>query len=309
LKTPTVPWQLVEHSRNVHAIRFSELKSGWSQDVLLNSDAHWDNPHCVRSLLKKHFQEARDRLAPIIIYGDFLCAMQGKFDKRGNKDSVRAEHQHSAYFNRLVNTAADWLAPYAHCIAIIGPGNHETATLKHHEIDLCAMLVERLHQLRPGIQTKLGGFSGWVRFQFTTKRPSQWRESVRLWYHHGYGGGGPVTRGVIQTNRRAVYVEADVVVTGHTHDAFDLPIQRIALNQANRIVHKRQLHISTPGYKEEYNDGAEGFHNELGRPPKPIGGHWLTFELTNPNDFILSVKDRRAEPISSHQLKPRKWAA
>ena len=303
---PPVSWVLEEHSRNVHSIRFSGLRPGWSQEILLNSDAHWDNPHCKRGLLKRHFEEACAVGAPILIYGDFLCAMQGKMDRRGNKSSIRPEHNRGDYFNALVDTAAEWLAPYAHCIAIIGPGNHETAAIKHHEIDLCSMLVHRLRELRPGIQTRLGGFSGWVRFQF---QAGAWQDSIRLWYHHGYGGGGPVTRGVIGSNRRAVYVDADVIVTGHTHDAWDLPIQRVSLSKANRIEHKRQLHISTPGYKEEYDDGAEGYHNENGRPPKPVGGHWLSFSLAiEANARVINVGERRAEGASIAPVAPTSWA-
>ncbi len=51
-------------------------------------------------------------------------------------------------------------------------------------------------------------------------------------YHHGYGGGGPVTKDVIQTNRRAVYLpDANIVISGHTHDRWIVPVTR------NRISH------------------------------------------------------------------------
>ena len=306
MTNPTVPWNVTEQSRNVHTITFSDVASGWTRDVFLNSDAHWDNPHCVRSLLRKHLEEAKAKNAPIIIYGDLLCVMQGKFDKRGNKGSIRPEDVKQNYFRHLVKSLALWLQPYAPWIAVIGPGNHESAALKHHEVDLIAELVEELHRLCPGIQTRQGGFSGWVRFRFCAAS-GNWMDSVRMWYHHGYGGGGPVTRGVIQSNRKAVYVDADVIVSGHTHDAWQVPIQRISLSNSNRIVHSRQIHISTPGYKEEYDDGAEGFHNELGRPPKPLGGHWLSFSVSAPNGLHLSTSDHRAEGDSYRSLDPVKW--
>lgn len=56
-----------------------------------------------------------------------------------------------------------------------------------------------------------------------------------------------------------------------------MPIQRIRLNKENQVNHGEQLHISTPGYKEEYADGWGGFHIERGGPPKPVGAAWVDF--------------------------------
>jgi hypothetical protein len=146
--------------------------------------------------------------------------------------------------------------------------------LKRCETNLTERFVQALKGCRRRSQVCMGGFSGWVRFQFSR---GEYQQSVRLWYHHGYGGGGPVTRGVIQTNRRAVYVEADIIASGHTHDEWIVPIQRIRLNKSNQVEHTRQLHISTPGYKDEYADGNGGWHIERGGPPKPTGAVWLRF--------------------------------
>jgi hypothetical protein len=106
--------------------------------------------------------------------------------------------------------------------------------------------------------------------------------SYKLWYFHGSGGGGPVTRGVIQTNRQAVYVaDADFVFTGHTHDSWLMPIERIRLSQNDTIEQFRQTHIKGAGYKEEFRDGYGGWHVERGGPPKPVGAWWMRFHYPN----------------------------
>jgi hypothetical protein len=275
-KPAAMPWRVVTHERNVHVIHFDEAKGGnWEQWVLLQSDEHFDNPHCDRTTYARHLDEALARKAPVIKYGDLFCAMQGKWDKRGNKDSVREEDNNGNYLDSIVNHCVAWHRPYAPVLAILGPGNHETSILKRHETNLTERFVEQLHAKEPSTPLAMGGFSGWVRFRFTMHGTT--RQSVRLWYHHGYGGGGPVTRGVIQTNRRAVYVEADIIATGHTHDQWIVPIERIKLNDANNQSRTTQLHITTPGYKDEYADGHGGWHIERGGPPKPIGAVWLRF--------------------------------
>jgi hypothetical protein len=275
LVSPAMPWRVVEHARNVHALRFDNIREGWEQYVLLQSDEHFDNPHCNRDLYKRHLDLALARRAPVIKYGDLFCAMQGKFDKRAAKSSIRAEDNSDNYLDRLVENCARWHAPYASILALAGPGNHETSILKHHETHLTERFVEQVRAAAPSSPLRLGGFSGWVRFMFNMHGTS--RQSMRLWYHHGYGGGGPVTRGVIQTNRRAVYVDADMLCTGHIHDEYIVPIQRIRLNDMNAVEQFRQLHLCTPGYKDEYDDGYGGWHIERGGPPKPIGAIWLRF--------------------------------
>ena len=85
------------------AIRFS---------YLLLSDVHWDNPHCDRALLKKHLDMAKVRGAGIMVFGDFFCAMQGKYDPRGAKGNIRPEHDVPNYLDALVDSAAEYLLPY-----------------------------------------------------------------------------------------------------------------------------------------------------------------------------------------------------
>jgi hypothetical protein len=272
-------WSLAEHARNIHILNINLKHVGDEQYVLLQSDVHWDNPKALRDKFTEHLDEARERDAPVLDNGDFFCAMQGKWDKRANKNDLRPEHQKAEYLDALVSTATEALAPYADLLTVRGQGNHETGILKHHETNLTERLVERLKQKNPAVA--LGGYSGFIvfriRYNESRTRP------FKMFYHHGYGGGGPVTRGTIQTNRMAVFLaDADLVWTGHTHDTWTMPIARVRLNQdCTAIEHTRQEHIRTAGYKEEYGDGWGGWHIERGGAPKPVGAVWLRFRYDN----------------------------
>lgn len=96
-------------------------------------------------------------------------------------------------------------------------------------------------------------------------------------YYHGAGGGSaPVTRGVIQTNRQAVYLpDADVVINGHNHEAWYMPISRERIGDTGVIYQDVQHHIRTATYKNDYGDGSGGWHVEGGKPPKPMGAAWI----------------------------------
>lgn len=265
-------WKFERVSRNVHRLDVRLLHVSSDFRALLTSDCHWDNPHCDQDRMRKLFDRALEFDAPILDIGDFFCAMQGKYDKRASKSDLRIEHQTSDYLDALVRTAADWLQPYAGILTLRGEGNHEASIKKRMETDLTERLTERLKLA--GSPAETGGFSGYVKF-FITARCNQ-RTGLKYWYHHGHGGGGPVTKGVIQTARRAAYVsDADIIHTGHVHEQWILNNPKLRLTDSNKIEHRREVHVCTPGFKEEFGDGCGGWHIERGAPPKPLGAAWL----------------------------------
>jgi len=257
-----------------------EYKAGWEQWYLLSSDRHWDNPHSDWKLQKTHLDTARERNAKILDFGDLFCVMQGKYDRRSSKTDLRAEHQVDNYLDAVVNTAVDWFSPYADMFALVAEGNHESAIRRHHETDLIERFVTTLNYKNKTELTK-GLYTGYVRFRFKRANSSERKTPIMLNFTHGYGGGGPVTRGVIQTNRKAVYLpDAQICVSGHIHESWQVSIPRERVNHLGKIYLDEQEHICLPTYKEEYLAG-ENYHRERGRPPKPLGAWWLRFYCEN----------------------------
>lgn len=245
-----------------------------NQWFLLSSDRHWDNPHSDWKLQKKHLELARERNAKILDFGDLFCVMQGKYDRRASKSNVRPEHQNDNYLDSVVNTAVDWFSPYADMFALISEGNHESAIRRNHETDLIERFVSALNY-KTGTHLTRGLYTGWIRFKF--KRSSFSSRILHLNYTHGYGGGGPVTKGTIQANRKAVYLpDADFCVSGHIHEQWLLTQPRERIRQSGDLYIDEQVHVCLPTYKEEYLMGQD-FHRERGRPPKPLGAYWLRF--------------------------------
>jgi len=249
------------------------VDKNWEETkVLLISDLHWDNPKCDRDLLKKHLDQAVKGNHDILINGDLFCLMQGAYDPRKSKSDIRPEHNHANYFDAIINTAVDWFAPYAHLIKLVGYGNHETAILKRQETDIIERFVTLLNY-KTGSAIQVGGYGGWIRYQFTDGSSTQ---SFKIKYMHGFGGGGAVTRGTIQHNRMSVNVEgADAIWMGHVHEDYELTYTVEELTNKDTVMLRDILMIRTSAYKEEYGDGSKGFHIERGASPKPIGGRWL----------------------------------
>lgn len=257
--------------------------------VYVSSDWHWDSMHCDRDRLAADLALAKRLNAAVICLGDLFDCMGGKYDPRSNgKNDIRPELQTGNYFDELVGQAAAWLEPYREQIAFISPGNHETAVRKRQETCLITRLGERLRLA--GSPVLCGGYAGWVlmRGLATSGRAALVH---RLWYHHGYGGGGPVTRGVIDFSRYLVDVDADTIVAGHIHQRTLIEASRQRIS-AQGIQQVSPIYlVRSAAYKQECL--TDGWAVEKGMSARPLGGWWLHLRLNSEKTaMIASFHDR-----------------
>lgn len=251
------------------------------------SDIHFDHTKCDRNLLKKHLDEAVERDAIILINGDLFCIMQGKNDRRGSKSDLRPEYMVKDYFGAVVQDAVAFFAPYAKNLAFVGYGNHETAVIKNNEIDVLSQFCS-LMKYQHDSPVQLGDYTGFINLRF---RYGTGVKAFVIYYHHGYGGGGVVTRGVIQNQRKDAQIEGvDCVWMGHVHELYHLiTVKDVYERNYQRITSRIVHHIRTSTYKQE--SSGQGWHEERGAPQKPLGGYWLSATLRRDVD-IRSVEPK-----------------
>jgi len=270
-------WVERPHPRTTRIHLEGPPSATWCRWFLLRSDAHHDNRHCRRDVEHRHLQEAEERDAIILDCGDLFCAMQGKWDKRADPTSLRDEYRLN-YLDSLVREAAALYEPYAHRWALMSPGNHETSIRKRHETDLTERLVTTLNE-RTGSTIQKGDYAGWIQIRLHFPNAERGRcGTFRIAYHHGYGGGGPVTKGTIQSNRRrAMLRDYDLEWMGHIHESWVHRDVVEGLASSGRPMYQDVFSLRTPGYKDEWS-GGNGWHVERGAPPKPIGAWWMKLE-------------------------------
>jgi hypothetical protein len=205
--------------------------------------------------------------------------MQGKYDPRRNKKDILPEHNKSNYIDAVVEDAVDWWSPYSHLLTVIGYGNHETAIIKNLETDPLQRFVDLLNYTNK-TSVCTGGYGGWMVLKYHLGNNTYMSKNMK--YFHGSGGGGVVTKGAINLTRALeMYENMDIFVMGHIHENSSRNDVRDSINynpgkHSFEIEHK-QIHLAITGsYKEEYQDGAFGWHVERGAPIKPTGGRILT---------------------------------
>lgn len=253
------------------------LKADWHQWVMLRSDAHHDNPHSRHDLERKHLDMALERDAIIIDAGDLFCAMQGRGDPRGHKSAVRPENNNDRYLDSIIESAYEFYRPYAGHWAVQATGNHEASVTLRKETDLIQRWCTLMNMGGSGKIVSVGMRSN-VLWRFKGQGACKESLTVRMNIQHGYGGGGPITRDVIQASRKAIYLsDSDIVISGHTHDAWVFPIKRESTTSSGRAVFNHQWHVKTPTYKDEFT--PNGWATSKGMPPKPLGCIWLRFRV------------------------------
>jgi predicted phosphodiesterase len=239
---------------------------------LLLSDIHLDNPKCDRKLLSKHLDECRAQNGHVLMFGDVLCLMQGKKDRRASKGDIRPEHLGGNYFDLVFSEAAEFFKPWQDIILMAGDGNHETAVSNNQEIDPLENVVRLMRNNGSNIEHM--GYQGWIRFSFTQDNNSKTRRCM-LFFHHG-AWGGIVTKGVMAGGRyAAVAPDADVLVSGHNHERSVVAHSCYRVDQNGRAWVEQRWHVQCGTYKQEFG-GTGGWAVERIVMPKSLGGIWLT---------------------------------
>jgi len=252
--------------------------------LLIISDVHWDSPDCDRKLLKKHLDLAKEKQAGILIIGDFFDLMEGRNDMR-RSNHARLEHYAGNYLQKVVMDAAEWLLPYKDNLVMISHGNHETSVAKHVQVQPINWLVYELR--RQGSQVQEGNYQGYLIYkaQYTYKDTNA-SYNYKIFYHHGLWG-GVISKGTQSVMRfGAVVPDADMIVTGHTHDQWMMLHTRYKLNRVFDVSLHDQIHLKLGTYKNEFRTGS-GFAVEKIGLPKPLGG-WFV-EMSCATDELRHV--------------------
>lgn len=263
-------------SKTVVRVEVDANGADWSLDTLWRSDAHHDNALSNRKAEKLHLDQARDRGGLIFDCGDAFDAMQQKGDPRSDRSQLRDEHNRNGYFDALVDEAAAFYAPYCDNWVFMSPGNHETAVTDRHGTNLTERLAEGM-RTRAGADRgpMVGTYQGWVALHF--KWGVRNSQTFKFRYTHGYGGGGPVTKDMIQTSRQLAVIEnCDFLLSGHTHDSWHCIQSRTYLDDYGNEKTRNVTMLKLGTYKSEFEAGS-GWAVRVGHPPRPIGAWFITF--------------------------------
>lgn len=127
----------------------------------------------------------------------------------------------------------------------------------------------------------VGSYAGWIFFRFfeTTGRKRGADATYKLHFHHGYGGNAPRSKGVLAVDiDQKEWPDADMIVSGHTHQKWHVPITVERITQAGRIKDGVVHHLKLGSYKKL--DRFAGWEVEKGFQKPRLGGWWMELKPT-----------------------------
>lgn len=154
----------------------------------------------------------------------------------------------------------------------ISQGNHDWEMLSRHATSPTARLARKLGCI-------YGGWSGFLKICFRTKRTKQTKSTFKLLYHHG-GSAGAVTKGMPWAQRFAAGWEGwDVFCFGHTHQLWCDHTTRGFMTQKGTIQMRDRWIVNTGTWLETYEQGGEPSYGER-RGYKPVAIAAPTIQVT-----------------------------
>ncbi len=284
--------QIIRVSNALCRINMQNVHAGWKQNFFLISDIHLESPACLLHRVKEDLEYAKSIDAQVLINGDLFDATGGRDDPRRNPNNIRPQLNKTDYLDKTLDFVDEFLSPYAHMILYMGLGNHENIIRKHHGTNLIERLVERW-RARDISQCINGGYGGFIRFAVYDDTHETPTASFRMYVNHGKGStSAPVTRGMIETNRQAVWLDnIDLVWNGHNHQDYWTKLPLLSLNNKDQLENKHIAFVRTPGYLMPWQDSGEweddyAIQSNMG--PSATGGIVLRLEYKRINgDRVL----------------------
>lgn len=247
-------------------------KTGQKVGLRLMSDLHIGAGHCDYKLMERELDEAEEKGDRVLINGDLLDLILPKDAKRFTPGNA---HPRIARRNDQVNAAIEWavelLSPVAHLIDMVGIGNHEQKITHYHSVDPTLLVLYELEKIArardPEHVIHYGGYTGFVDYRLRDRGDAD-RGGSRwvLYYHHGSGGAAPVTKGLIDFNRKDVFIDADMIWMGHKHNRLCVSVEKIRCPQSGDNPDVRQVfHCMTGAYFQTYCGQSQASVRKHGR--------------------------------------------
>ncbi len=253
----------------------SVVHSGLVFGISLMSDLHIGAAHVDYRLISKEVSSALSNGDRLLINGDILDLILVQDRKRFSPDVLADRLQGR---RDIVNEAIEWaveiLSPAAHLIDMIGLGNHEVTVEKYCSTDPLSIIVHALRKESlkkdPEHIVHYGGYTGFVDYRFELDRDTHTHKPPGcryvIYYHHGGGAYAPVTKGMIDFNRKDTFVDADLLWLGHKHNRWNAHVEKLSCPESGYSVRTKQVrHVMTGAYFQSYVGQSQKSIGENGR--------------------------------------------
>lgn len=244
------------------------IQSGETMNLTVYSDLHTEAQGTAIHLLSEHMK--RRAALPNSLFaciGDVGNWVMPRDPRHMPTTPIPEIAARDDYVNAALDYQYDRLKDYKWLF--MGVGNHETAMLVHHGIDVGALLCDRLG-------TKQAGYSGFARLRWVLGETCVCTST--LLYHHG-AWGGVASKGIIGAGRYAGAFDGwDVFVFGHNHHCHVHHDTKLYMTQRGEIKNRDVFTVNTGTFQLTSRQGGTPQYSEIrGYAPVAITAPLIKF--------------------------------
>ncbi len=141
------------------------------------------------------------------------------------------------------------------CLAMLY-GNHERTIHKYNERHVHSEIVSAIKPATQWADESLDlGYTGFLLLRFG--RAGGGTRTVRIWLHHGAGGGRLKGAKALGLQRIAWSFDCDLAIHGHVHDEVIEPVNRVGVTTNGKLYnHRTMAFVSGTFMRSWHEDGA-----------------------------------------------------
>ena len=247
------------------------------------ADIHFLNRGCSKHHLQRDVDKIKnDPLSYFLIggdYADWISPGDKRFDPEAFDEGIQVIDL--TYMGVIiVKLMHKYFSPISdRCLGVL-IGNHD----KKYLTDKSQTFIHE--QICDNLNAPNMGFSGIVDIYFVhnpkMKRaskmtisysvPEKFKAKLRIFIHHGAGAANSTGGKINRLKAFVDMVEADLVMTGHLHDALSKPFLRLSANAlVTEITQKGIMGLITGSYLKTYAQGFTGYGEMRGYAPSTLG--------------------------------------
>lgn len=256
-------------------------------------DIHLGSSGCDKGELFRVVDEIRaDPNARWIGMGDYVEWITPK-DKRWHAGGIDESIINMANLDRIgdayVEKISTILRPIMDKCWAMGKGNHETAFEREHHTSLVQRILQECGA--PG-----GLYTGWAAItRILFEDESNHRSAVRVFHSHGWQAGRLSGAKVNQLDHLMGWIDGcRIYLQGHSHDNVVKKKTKLDTNpRFTKLVAYNAYGAHTGSFLRTYQMGADGYGEQHGYPPVPIGPPTFELRHTATGVKVRSIQEDR----------------
>lgn len=211
-------------------------------------------------------------------YGDHIYYNDPRFSLNEADDALTIRDMRQGILGQIRKVTRQFESIKDKCLGL-GTGNHEEKVMKKFHVDPTRELTYNLRVPYLGYSALTTLF---LRDRVRNKRDNRQgvTHTLRVFQHHGYGGGRKHGAQINKVEDAMRIVDADIYAMAHVHGKAISELELVGSSATGKMITKQKIFIITSSYQSTIKDGQMTYAERNMYPQAPLGSPIVQFRKT-----------------------------